>query len=195
MKRIGFAILIALVLSAASVDALAQHGHHDIVIGQDGSGALLAEFDEWAPATRELDFVSGLGLTGFLGDDPGFEALDEDAPDEGIFTLAAGHAIFFEVVSLTPGFIVDPLGGALDSPGDSAFLIDDAEDHTHLDWFIDALHPDFASTPYWDVAFKFMDGGTTGYADSAVYTLRFVPEPATMGLFCLGGLMTLRRRR
>jgi hypothetical protein len=194
-KQSLFVLCAVLVGLCSATTTLAQHAHEDIIIGQDGSGMLMAEFDEWAPEDHELDPVSGFGLDGFLGDDPGFEALEADEPDEGFFVLGPGHAIYFEIVSVTPGFLADPLTDPLDSPGDSALLVDDAEDHAHLDWFIDSTHPDFASTPYWDVAFRFTDRGAIGYGDSEVYTLRFVPEPASLGLLCAGSLLVLLRRR
>lgn len=199
MKR---AILLSLsscvMFGIATAPVLGQHQHEgDVVIGRSGSGQLKLEAD--LDHVRVLEDVNGL-LNGWAGDEPGFEALLEDEPDEGFYRLASGAQIWLEGISLDPALKVhNPLNPSLliDSPGDQLFL-GDHELHDHVIWHVDSLDTGFNPLQtVWYGTFKLVDKGTTAYADSDPFTLGFtnVPEPGTLGLLFMGSLAALRRRR
>jgi hypothetical protein len=169
-------------------------GHHegDIVVGRTGAGQLTVEFDEFDHVV-ELPPVSGL-LNGWAGEEPGFDHLEADEPSEDFYVLEAGVSVVFEVVSFDPAFRGDPLTDDLHNPGDQGVLGDELF-HEHIDWFIDRDDPAFDPLQtVWEAQFKLVDTGTTNYADSQTYTLKFAPEPGTMSLLAFGGVFLFRRR-
>ena len=181
-----------------AVAPVVGHQHEgDVIIGRSGSGRLL--FEANLNEIRPLEAVNGL-LKGWAGDEPGFEALMEDEPDEGFYRLAPGARIWLEAISLDPALKAhNPLNPLLvvDSPGDQLFL-GDHELHEHVIWHVDSL--DAGHNPLqtvWYGTFKLVDKGTTAYADSDPFTLGFtnVPEPGTLGLMFLGSWAAFRRRR
>ena len=199
MKR---AILLSLsscvLFGMAAAPVLGQHQHEgDVIIGRSTSSQLLIEAD--LDEIRPLEAVNGL-LKGWAGEEPGFEALMEDEPDEGFYRLAPGAQIWLEAISLDPALKVhNPLNPLLviDSPGDQLFL-GDHELHDHVIWHVDSLDAGFNPLQtVWYGTFKLVDKGTTAYADSDPFTLGFtnVPEPGTLGLLFLGSWAAFRRRK
>lgn len=191
--RPAYLIVLAAFFAFAGT-ALAQHHHEgDLVVGRTGGGQLQVEFDFGAPLA--LPPVDGL-LKGWALDDPGFDHLEADEPDEDFFMLGSGAQIRFDVVSFAPAFQAWTPGfaAALRNPGDTYVFPDGELLHGHLNWHIDALDPQFdpAAGP-WTASFRLVDVGSTGYTPSEVYTFAFTPEPSTLALVGLGALV-LRRR-
>lgn len=187
------ALLAGIVVGASPAPAAHRH-EGDVIIGRTGSGQLRFETD--LDEIRLLDPVAGL-LTGWAGDEPGFEALTEDEPDEDLFRLGTGAQIRLEAVALDPALRVrNPLNPLmmLSSPGDQ-LLLGDHELHDHVIWHVDSLDPAFdPSRSVWQGTFKLVDTGSTGYADSPLFTLRFaIPEPSTLALLVAGSLAVRRR--
>lgn len=197
MKRLLNVIAVAALTAVFPLTAQAgddQHHEGDIVVGRTGANTLTVEYN--FPAPTVLTPVSGL-LNGWAGDEPGFDHLEADEPDEDIYTLAPGVRVVFELVSIDPALVGNPLTEPLDSPGDT-LLLGDHELHQHIDWLIDSDGPSFNPVQTeWSVMFRLSDSGTTGYSDSEVYSWHFtnVPEPATVGLLLVGAVAFVRRRR
>ena len=189
---------VAVALTAMlATTALAQpHGHEgDLIVGRTGSGQLAIEgdFDE----AHLLTPVSGL-IHGWTGDEPGFDHLELDEPDENFYTLEDGASIYFEVVAFEPAFKAWKAGaGPYMLPGDTV-LLGDEHVHGHLDWHIDSMDPAFDPLQTeWQATFRLIDTGNTTYLPSESYTLTFtnVPEPATGLVLLLGGAALIGRRR
>lgn len=184
-----------------AVPAMADPHNDDIIVGVSSTGVLKIEFNlhdhiDLYPISPGIPGV----YEGFADDDPGFDHLEVAEPAEDFFPLADGADIWLVGVSLDAGLKVrNPtnLAVAIDSSGGSIRLGDDHL-HTHVIWHIDSLDPGFnPAQDHWDGTFKLVDFGTTGYGDSAPFTLEFVaiPEPATAVLLAFGSVWMLRRRR
>lgn len=99
--------------------ARAQHAHQDLAIGSDaaGSGALLIDYPfAERPVVRVSDSGAPVGL--FTTGDPGFGAVKEDEPGEGIFALPPGEEISIEVVAID-----DSVALKLDNGVDGTFFV------------------------------------------------------------------------
>jgi len=191
----------AFVLAGPAVTSVLAHDHQhegDIIVGRllgtPDRLAIEADLDE--PVFCEPSAMPG--LNGWLKDDPGFEALLEDEPDEGFYMLQPGAQVRLEVVSLDAGIkLWNPeLTQMADAVGEWIDL-GDYELHTHMIWHLDS---DVLGTGWEDTlygTFKLVDVGTTGYAESETFGMAFtnVPEPTSVIALALGGLLGLRRRR
>lgn len=202
--RIGAGALLAgLALAGASA---AQGGHQhegDIIVGWTDLGLAggprhLAM--EYGHENEEFDEVHGLPpvngpfFFGWLGDEPGFEHLEEAEPDEDFYPLEPGTQVVFEVLSVDEGLNVwTPGFGQALGAGDS-YVLGDEHLHGHFEWHIDATVPgvDPAQEAY-AVTFRLTDSGATGYLPTGEYTLVFNPEPTAGLLLAAGGLLIRRR--
>lgn len=202
MKGITFAALAVAVPAAGAMADFAT----DFGVGRDTNGDLVVEFN----FTNELLLPESPDLgtfNGWFGDEPGFASFPEDEADEGIFRLAAGAIIEFELVSADPGFrVYDPTFSSIVGAGDS-FTFDpitgDPGDDTtwtnfddHPWWTVSADDPGFDANVFeYDVTFRLNDVGTTGYGSTGDITVTFtrVPSPGALGV--LGGAMLATRRR
>lgn len=177
---------------AVAAPLLAQgHADEDINVGRSGAGRLVAEFD--FSALLEAFPVGGL-FTGWASDEPGFFALPADEPAEDLFTLEPGASVALEITAISAALRGNPLTDDLDQAGEQTLLGDHLL-HVHINWLIDDTYPAFDPLQTeWDVSFKLIDLGTTNYAESAIYTLRYapVPEPSTLALLGLSGMLLLR---
>lgn len=205
MKQTCLAIMIVLIAGLAFVPAsYAQHQHEgDFHIGVNAVGKLVFEFDEHMLAGEEcvvLPASVNPAIPGWVADAPGFEAVEADEPAEDIYTLADGASIRLVGVDLDAGlFVRAPSIGTpvaiAPTPTLGYLSLGDEHLHTHAVWHLDPTAPGYQPQASWSGTFKFVDVGTTGYADSDAFTLCFVPEPGSLMLLVLGGLTTLARRR
>lgn len=191
MRTTAFALLAAIApLALLTAPSLAQH-EGDLTVGRTGAGVLAVEFD--------FDEIQGVpestfpGVTGWVGEEPGFTSLDMDEPLEDLFTLAPGADIRFELLAIDDGFLVRddatfdviPVGGQ---------------------WTIGS--PDFDIHPFWhapagdlgdtyELTFRLVDLGVSAYTPSPAFTMTFaaVPAPSAATFIALAGLAALRRRR
>jgi hypothetical protein len=190
-KSFVVAVAVASTFGADAVRADLKDG--DVNIGVSGSGQLVAA---WNGEVVDLPEIGG-PLFGFGLDEPGFFTIDADQPNEDIFLLEAGHHIVLEVIALddalkgwTPGF-----ASVFDDPGET-WDIGAGPFDEHPFWHIDSTDGGFVAPPgqtEWNATFRLLDTGTTGYAPSDPVIVTFAPEPGTLSLILLGGVMICRR--
>lgn len=193
--------LMTAILSSITTVAIAQPHHHgdDGVVGIDDTGKLAIEMDlDEAFVFEEL--FSSTGLNGYISDEPGFAALEEDEPDEGFFALGAGADIHFRLVGTSdPEMqVYNPFFDVPSLADGETFAFGAGNDFdTHPFWFLNTDLPSFDPNKLeWSLDFQVVDMGSTGYADSDVFTIRFaIPSPATASVLGLAGCVALRRRR
>jgi hypothetical protein len=153
------------------------HQHEgDVIIGfrlgVNDANQLALELE--ADHATELPPVDGI-LAGWAGEDPGFESLEEDEPDEGFYALIPGAEIVLDVIGCTSGFKAHTPGFAdrLDSPGDQ-LILGGPPFHVHLEWHIDSSDPGFDPERHaFSFTAKLLDTGTTAYGPSEPFTLHF----------------------
>jgi hypothetical protein len=185
----------------------AAQAHHDgdFIIGAAGAAGSQLKFEFDADILAGNEFITlpaseSPSIAGWLSDEPGFEALEADEPDEGIYALSEGAQIRLVGVDLDPGlFVRAPSIGTpvriSPSPTLGYLALGDHELHTHAVWHVDSSAAGFQPQTAWYGTFKLVDVGTTGYADSEPFTVGFVPEPASIFLLAGGAVLALTRRR
>jgi hypothetical protein len=206
-KRIGSLMTgLALVFGGA---ASAQHT--DFVVARDADGKLALE----APDEGLLDGskfielfpVTSGPLAGYWATNlPGWESIEADEPDEGLFQLAKGHRVALRRVNWDSGLeMFDSAFGPILASNNSDYEFSQSgpgEFHEDL-WF--ALPDSFAACTRLTGQFRLVDLSGT-YDDSDPFTLRFRAQAeecpafsfwsaAVLGMATLGaGSVVLRRR-
>lgn len=180
--------------AVASVSAGMRHHEGDVIIGRTPllDSVLAAEVPE-EPVL--LEPTAPGALPGWSGAEPGFEALEEDEPNEDFWVLEAGVQVELEVLGLGNGLrMFDSAFNEL-TVGDTWLLGDEAL-HLHGLFLIDAaVNPDPLVTPGF-LEFELHDlSATPGYGPSEAYTVQFIPEPSTAVLLVCGAVMLGGRRR
>lgn len=198
------ALVLTAVVSAWLSPALAgphEHEEGDVRVGRLPNGQLKLLF---TGGMTVLPVINSGPLTGWGLDEPGFFSIDETIPDEDMSPLAPGNNIMIEVVgagldnglkSWLPGF-----GNYLGNGPLSVLSWNLGPDFTdtHSFWHIDPTTDGFVAPPgqtEWSATIRVIDTGSTGYLPSNPITLTFAPEPTSLGLLALGGMLTLRRKR
>ena len=159
---------IALILlSAASARA---HGA-EMFLGSTAAnaGALGLSYD-FTALNVVTSTVSLGGLTLYTSVFPGFEWLQDDAPDLGLFALKNGTPFSMQIVSITAGASIKFGSVTLKAPGDSTVVGTTTRvpgDHVHPEWQL--LLPDGVTGEY-TVSFK-VTTTARAYSESPVYTL------------------------
>lgn len=171
-------LLTAAIVLSVSANGFAQHAHSDIAIGHDAANKIQIEAD--LDEAIELQPIAPGGLiSGYSIDDPGWNVLEVDEPDEGLFSFVGdGSQMRLHVDSLTGDLVVrDPEGGLADI---GPFFDLGNDFHKHL-----LFHSAGAEIgDHFSATFHLSDTGGN-LLDSDPFTLRFtvVPEPATLAVF------------
>ncbi|MEX0886812.1 MAG: PEP-CTERM sorting domain-containing protein [Phycisphaeraceae bacterium] len=189
----GAALSLALVGPTYGHD----HGHevhHDVSVGHNGAGALTASLDDHydlTPVSSESIFM------GWSGDNPGFDIFRGAEPDDGLHGLPGsiqpGH-ITLHVVELDAGlelWTTDAVPVITEAGDSFAF----GSDHFH--WVFRVTDESTYSVgDHFDIGFYLSDS-TGAYANSPAYETEFhiIPEPGSLALLGVTGLMLLERRR
>lgn len=171
-------IFSSAILLSTSATSMAQHDG-DIEVGRTAANQLnIGGFDVaneiviLIPAGEEPEF--------WTNNEPGFEAVLVDEPNENLFTLEPGCQIRLELVSCDPAFAA--VGDTvIDEPGEQVALGDQSL-HTHITWVVDSILPGFDPLKVlWQATFKLVDTGSTNYADSEPFTIYFAIVSCTRG--------------
>ncbi len=165
-----FVVLSASFITFA-IDAPA--GEDDILVGRSAAHQLKLGGVDLSNETFGLPCVSGI-LQGWALDDPGFDHVSEVDIDGDLYPLDTGAQIRLVCISIDAALrAISPSFAIIDAPGESLLLGGSAL-HIHLTWHINSTDPNFAATQTeWSGTFKLIDTGSTGYAESAPFTLHF----------------------
>ncbi len=181
-------------MMAAAPAAWAQHSG-DLWIGRSAAGQLKLD----TVCAPSCGFRPGESVTvlppdefgGYSLDAPGFDRLVAAQPDEDLYTLAPGAQIRLQIVSSdTPPtlaglqrspamFIYDPVSFTFYPYASGPTVYRDVslgnyQLHKHVLWFIDSTDPAFDPLQcVWSITLRLADTGSTGYAPSEPFTLRF----------------------
>lgn len=167
--------MIPLLATLIASTAFAQHAD-DLWIGVSADGQLRLSPQGFDPATDIVRLPPATGLfQGFSSNDPGFDDVEADDPENGVFRFEPGHAIGVEVLALDPALVIWNTGLSRFDVGQIAPLgTTNAGIHTHLIWHINSRPP----APYdplrtvWRATLRLVD--TAGdYAASEPFTLYF----------------------
>jgi len=188
----------AAAIAAAALAASAAHADFatDFGVGVNSTGQLVVEFN--FGSIEPIPAATAPGFNGWVSDEPGFANFEVAEPEEDIFVMGSGADIFFELISTSgDGFeVYDPFFSAKLENGDT-FGFGGASFDDHPFWTVNADSPDFDPSVFsYDVTFRLIDLGSTGYAATEDITVTFtrVPTPAAAALL-LGAAPFVRRRR
>jgi len=202
-----YVFMSVLVLSTSTLALAHEHGHEaGLIIGRTGSQPLTLSFEIPHSDPIVLNPASGF-FNGWEMHDFCINALGTAEPDEDFYPLSSNSTIRLQIVSIDPGLMVinpnffgDPVNyPPADASGESILLGSGTSLHIHPYWYAESANP--AIGPNWqgtlNATFKLVDTGSTGYLESAPFTLSFtnVPEPMTATLLGLAGIAGMVRRR
>lgn len=120
-------------------------GHVDILIGatEEGGGALVVDYHD-SDEPIGVSFSSCIGGSGencdggvvlYSAEDPGFGAVEEPEPDEGVFPLEEGTEVSIEITAIDAGASLFIGDATLDAVGESAVIGTALEGlHVHGEW-------------------------------------------------------------
>jgi hypothetical protein len=180
MKISRFVALAITFVTGGAV--LAQHAG-DVWVARTSGGALVVSQRGYVPDASYFELPpSGGFLPGWSDAEPGFDKAVLAAPEMDEYPLATGHDVWLEVVHVDAAFrgivLGEGPGGSplyLRNPGDSFELSQPSGVlHEHPVFHINSADPAFDSEQcVWHATFRLRDEGSTNYADSAAFTLRF----------------------
>lgn len=171
---------IALAVAALVADrSFAGQDEGDIFPARTSAGQLT--FTGFDPANEIVLLPYSEFFNVWSLDEPGFDALGMDVPEEDLYTLESGVQVRIEAVSLDPAFYAASDKGIIEQPGDR-LILGGANLHIHLNWIVSGNDPGFDPLKVlWRATFKLVDTGSTGYADSEPFTFHFAIVDCTRG--------------
>lgn len=185
-------------IAAATLTATAAQADFatDFGVGVNSTGQLVVEFN--FGSIEPLPAATAPGFNGWISDAPGFANFPAPEPEEDINVLGSGAEIAFQLISTSGnGFeVYDPFFTSVLAPGDT-FSFGGAVFDDHPFWTVNADSAAFDPSVFsYDVTFRLIDLGATGYAATEDITVTFtrVPTPAVAALL-LGAAPLVRRRR
>lgn len=174
----------ATVLVAVFGNAVFAQPHAgDVIVGRSGTNVLRIDPGGFVPDDEIVLLPPSSGLfNGWADNNPGFDHLVVDEPENDLFTLASGCQIRLELVAADPAFrAITNTFAIIDDPGERA-LLGGAALHAHLTWHVNSDHASFDPLKVlWRATFKLVDTGTTGYATSSEFTFHFATVDCTRG--------------
>lgn len=135
-----FGLLTVLVLSCSAAPARAQDIDVLVFSTEPAGGALVVagyDFDEAIRVRDRLGFCPG-GQCFFSSTNPGFRTPSGSQPAEGLYALAAGTPVFFEVVGVDAGVSVKWDATVLDAVGESTRVGNALSLHAHPEYQLQA---------------------------------------------------------
>lgn len=161
--------LVATVLAVASglwtPCAQAQHeGDMLIASTADGGGSLAVAYDFSSAIVVTKSFGAG-GVTLYSGTEPGFDALLDDRPGDGLYVVEPDTTVRCEITAIDNGVSLQINGTTIDGVGESAQIGTAPSLHVHPIWRLTL--PDGVVGDY-RVTFRLT--GTHGYQPSDEYT-------------------------
>jgi hypothetical protein len=188
-RKVPIRITAAVLLSCSG--AQAQHAG-DILVGRTSNetgrqlkiAAAVGGFNP-GPETNLVVLPPtspGGFFNGWSSDSPGFDSIVSNDPASDSYVLESGADIHLDVLAIDTSLIIidTPSFNIIDAPGQSVRL-GTHQLHKHVIWLIDADDPDFDETHcIWSLTFRLRDAGSTQYAASPEYTIRFathIPIP------------------
>lgn len=167
----GLGIACVVLLFGAQA-AQAQH-QGDVWIGRSADGQLKVDARGYIPEDNyhTLNAVNGPLFWGWSDNSPGFDRIVQDDPQNDIYAMEPGAAIWLEIVAIdAPLRLIDGAFKILDTPGEETFLGGHTL-HVHHTWHVDstsqAYDPDQC---VWEATFVLHDEGSTGYTSSEPFT-------------------------
>ncbi|HPF41344.1 MAG TPA: hypothetical protein P5081_20530 [Phycisphaerae bacterium] len=173
MQTAKFTLISAIIVLAIAIQSASAQHAGDVWVGRTSAGQLDAGGFIDVGVGFYLAPSGGL-FPGWSDNDPGFDRVINDDPENDLYSLATGAQIRLEVVAFDPALrAVDTSFNILDTPGEQTIL-GGATLHTHLTWNINVNDPMFDDQEYvWEAKFRFVDTGSTGYVTSDDISLRF----------------------
>lgn len=202
MQKTTFVAAVSTIILSLAMNVYGQHQHAgDFLIGVSSGTNPQIKFELNESVLAGVTLLVPDSFGGFSTDAPGFDHVDVDEPDEDIYALAAGARIWLQIDSDVPNpaltdlkiapalFVYEPLlftfypyaaGGNLHR---EVYLGDNLV-HKHVLWFLDTADPAYSPGQcVWELTARFIDKGTTGYAASEPFTLRFALHALVPGDF------------
>ena len=192
MRPINFSLILTglLVVGVRNV-AQAQHDG-DVWVGRTSTGQLKNggnDLTQLIPLQPTFELING-----WANNNPGFDRVITAQPANNLYPMASGAEISLRLVAADSAFrVIDNSFEIVQFPGEETFLGDHLL-HTHLTWHINSDDPAFDPLECeWQATFVLVDHGTTGYRDSAPFTLMFtlVFQGSANGDFTGDGLSDL----
>ena len=171
-------VAMSIALPLLSPQQTQAHGPEMLLGSTAANGGALGLSYDFSTLNSVTPTVSIGGLTLSTSVFPGFEWLQEDAPDLDLFALKSGTPFSMQVVSIDAGLSIKFGSVTLKAAGDSTVVGTTTRipgDHVHPEWQL--LLPD-AVTGTYRVSFR-VTTSARGFSQSPVYTLAFsnAPEP------------------
>jgi len=197
-------IIGGVMLAATAATARAQHSDLEVARTDDPPGDPLPQLALEGPedilnCVESIEISPGEGLFEgyFVNALPGWESIEMDEPDEGVFTLLEGHQAALKRISFSNGFgMFDPFSGDPILTSDGATVAFPQEDGAfHID-LIYAADPGSQIGDTFTATYQIVDLAGL-HADSEEFTPCFevVPEPGAISLLAVAGLLRFGRRR
>jgi len=183
MHRVAMGIVMGLGVLATATAALA-HGTTVMFISStaDGGGALKLDYDFGAVARLSYN-TTILGVSLYSGTVPAFEPVATDAAAESSYVLDTSTQVRVEITGIDEGKVSMKLGAAptLTTVGQSAVIGTMPFGHTHPQLQLQLALPE-GEFGEGRISFRLTATGPTGYAPSAIYTLKLSNGPLPVPL-------------
>ena len=188
-KRTSIVVLAGIAASAVTA-AIARAQHSDFVVARDAFNKLAVESPDSSLLNGQraiiVELVDAGPLAGYYASNqPGWESIEADEPDEGLFMLAAGHRIALRRVSWDAGFEMfeTSFSPILSADGSNYEFPHVTPGEFHEDLFFAMSDATFIAGDEVTGQFRLVDLSGT-YSDSDPFTLRLralVSVPAMSG--------------